>query len=80
VKLYRYSSPPQVEIFARALRQTQEIKRKTLAKIGILVIGCPLTATLAEAAKAYNEIEVWDANVLFKRIRAVIRGQCASCF
>lgn len=70
VKLYRYSSPPQVEIFVRALRQTREIKLKTSAKIGILVIGCPLTATLTEAAKAYKEIEVWDANVLFERASA----------
>ncbi|MDF3082087.1 restriction endonuclease [Burkholderia sola] len=70
IKLYRYSSPPQVEVFVGALRQTQEIKRRTGAKQGILVIGCPLTVALAEAANAYSEIEVWDANLLFKHASA----------
>ncbi|WP_454726947.1 MULTISPECIES: hypothetical protein [Cupriavidus] len=67
VKLYRYSSPPQVEIFVRALRQTQKIKRATNSTTGILLIGCPLTPPLAEAARAYKEIEVWDANAIFQR-------------
>ncbi|ASU38534.1 hypothetical protein hmeg3_09645 [Herbaspirillum sp. meg3] len=66
VKLYRYSSPPQVEIFVRALRQTQQIKRNANAKRGILVIGCPMTPMLEDATKAYSEIEVWDANAIFK--------------
>ncbi len=70
IKLYRYSSPPPVDIFARALRQIHEIKRSTNAKIGILVIGCPLTPRLADAAKTYNEIEVWDANEIFRRAGA----------
>ncbi|MGO4413952.1 restriction endonuclease [Cupriavidus sp. KB_39] len=67
VKLYRYSSPPPVGTFVRALRQIQQIKRTTLATIGILVISCPLTPKLAEAAQAHDEIEVWDANSVFTR-------------
>ncbi|WP_456281200.1 restriction endonuclease [Cupriavidus sp. JZ107] len=67
VKLYRYSSPPPVDIFVRALRQTRQIKRVTRATTGILVIACPLTPGLAAAAHAYDDIEVWDANAVFAR-------------
>lgn len=70
VKIYRYSSPPTVETFVRALRQTQQLKRWTRATAGILVIGCPLTPRLAAAAPTFTDIEVWDANAIFRKASA----------
>lgn len=66
VKHYRYLSPPRAELFVRALQQAQTIKLMMGARRGLLVISCPLTPELSDAAHMFEEIEVWDSVRLFR--------------
>lgn len=66
VKHYRYLSPPPVELFIRALKQASRIKFEAEAKSSVLAISCPLTPALENAASAFPDVEVWDANALFR--------------
>ena len=70
VKHYRYSSPPSITLFDRALKQARYIKSGAMASRGLLAISCPLTSRLADAAKVYTEIEIWDASHLLKQASA----------
>lgn len=66
-KSYRYSSPPPVGTFIKALEQASRNKINTKADISILAISCPLNAKLVEAASAFKDVKVWDANEIFKK-------------
>lgn len=65
-KSYRYSSPPPVRTFIKALEQASRNKINTKADISILAISCPLNEKLDAAASAFNDVEIWDANEIFK--------------
>jgi len=67
VKHYRYLSPPTPSLFLKALRQADSVRELVGARVAILAFSCPLTPSLAEAAKAYPLVEIWDAAELFRR-------------
>lgn len=67
VKFYRYSSPPRAELLMKAILQTYRKKRLLGASSALLAISCPMSPALKLAAKESPNIEIWDADELFRR-------------
>lgn len=67
VKHYRYLSPPRADIFVKAMQQTSRRQGMFESSKALLVISCPMNAALHMAAKAFPNVEIWDANELFQR-------------
>ncbi|WP_138763682.1 restriction endonuclease [Pseudomonas lactis] len=67
VKHYRYLSPPRAELFVNAMQQASRKQSMFEASSALLVISCPMNAALNLAAKAFPNVEIWDANELFRR-------------
>jgi len=67
VKHYRYLSPLRPELLVNAMQQTYRKQSFFEASTALLVISCPVNAALSFAAKAFPNVEIWDANELFQR-------------
>jgi len=66
VKGYRYRSPPQPDLFERALLNLLSLQRECGAQHLALVMSCPMIPILTSTANRYPNVEIWDARKLFE--------------
>lgn len=66
VKAYRFRSPPDPELFVRALRKIAIVQEEARTRRGMVVMSCLLTDALSVARQKYPHVDVWDAKDLLK--------------